>query len=321
MKHRFTNRALFMSGAALFILGDVVCATALSFPQLLIGRLIQAGCVGLCTPLMVNIILDVVPRAKLGFYIGIANMIVMIAPALGPTFGGAVVAVASWRMIFWSTLPVAVVLLVLGATTIRQYTPTTPYAFDWLRYGVLAASLIAFIVGLNTLSSGHWGLILGLLVVTVIGLVSFVWLSRHATRHLFSLAVFRQPAFLLSFLPYIMLQFANVGINFLLPNYVQTVFAASSLAGGLILLPGSLFNGFGQPVYGWLLDKFGGRLPCTSATCCSLLPCWCWPASVIGSGWSASRWCTSCLPSALDGLWQHGGVWVKAVACELPTRR
>lgn len=261
MKHRFTNRALFMSGAALFILGDVICATAMSFPQLLIGRLIQAGCVGLCTPLMVNIILDVVPRAKLGFYIGIANMIVMIAPALGPTFGGAVVAVASWRMIFWSTLPVAVVLLVLGATTIRQYTPTTPYAFDWLRYGVLAASLIAFIVGLNTLSSGHWGLILGLLVVTVIGLASFVRLSRHATRHLFSLAVFRQPAFLLSFLPYIMLQFANVGINFLLPNYVQTVFAASSLAGGLILLPGSLFNGFGQPVYGWLLDKFGGRLP------------------------------------------------------------
>ncbi len=28
-----------------------------------------------------------------------------------------------------------------------------------------------------------------------------------------------------------------------------------------MLLPGSLFNGFGQPVYGWMLDRFGGKLP------------------------------------------------------------
>ncbi|MBF5066771.1 multidrug efflux MFS transporter, partial [Salmonella enterica subsp. enterica serovar Istanbul] len=36
---------------------------------------------------------------------------------------------------------------------------------------------------------------------------------------------------------------------------------ASAFVGGLILLPGSVFNGLGQPVYGWMLDHFGGRLP------------------------------------------------------------
>ncbi len=104
MKRRFTNRQLFVAAAILFGLGDVICGAALNFWVLLVGRLIQAGCVGLCTPLMVNIILEVVPQHKLGTYIGLANLIILIAPAMGPTFGGAVVAFASWRMIFWGNI-------------------------------------------------------------------------------------------------------------------------------------------------------------------------------------------------------------------------
>ncbi|WP_125704894.1 MFS transporter [Lacticaseibacillus daqingensis] len=261
MKRRSTNRALFTAAALLFITGDVVCGLAPTFWVLLLGRLIQAGCVGLCTPLMVNIILDVVPRAKLGAYIGMANLIILIAPALGPTFGGAVVAFADWRWLFWGTLPVALVLLALGHRRIQQYTPTGQYAFDWGRFAMLSVSLITLITGLNALGSGQWlqaTVLFGLGAATLWG---FIRASRHATRALFSLAVFKAPAFLYSFLPYVLLQFANVGINFLLPNYVQDVFAASSLIGGLVLLPGSVLNGAGQPVYGWLLDRFGGKLP------------------------------------------------------------
>lgn len=47
----------------------------------------------------------------------------------------------------------------------------------------------------------------------------------------------------------------------MLPSYVQMVNGASSFIGGLILLPGSILNGFGQPLYGWMLDHLGGKLP------------------------------------------------------------
>lgn len=36
---------------------------------------------------------------------------------------------------------------------------------------------------------------------------------------------------------------------------------ASSLIGGLILLPGSVLNGLGQPLYGWMLDHLSGKIP------------------------------------------------------------
>lgn len=262
MKHRFTNRQLFVTGAMLFCIGDLICGLAPVFWVLLVGRLIQAGCVGVCTPLMVNIILDVVPRAKLGTYIGIANLITLVAPAMGPTFGGAVVTVSSWRMIFWSTLPFALILMMSGFKQVKQYTPIDKnYQFDWGRFAVLSVALISLIVGLNTLETANYLEFSGLMLLSAILVAVFIMTAGRTAAYLFSLKVFRNAAFLFSFLPYVLLQFSNNGINFLLPNYVQTVFGASSLIGGLILLPGSLFNSFGQPVYGWMLDHFGGKLP------------------------------------------------------------
>jgi MFS family permease len=116
-------------------------------------------------------------------------------------------------------------------------------------------------VGINALGSANNIEFIVLLLVCIAGFALFYKLSKTATKELFSLNVFKSPAFLYSFLPYIIVQFANIGMNVLLPNYVQDVFAASSLLGGLVLLPGSLFNGFGQPLYGWLLDHFGAKLP------------------------------------------------------------
>ncbi|MFT8556274.1 MFS transporter [Liquorilactobacillus hordei] len=262
MKRRFTNRQLFIIAVILFSLGDIICGSAFNFWMLLIGRLIQAGCVGICTPLMVNIILDVVSPIKLGTYIGLANLIILVAPALGPTFGGAVVAFASWRVIFWGTLPLALILLAMGAKRIKQYAPIKgKYAFDWTRFLVLGLALICLIMGLNDLGQHSYITFAILLSMSIVLTGFFVKLSKTTSKALFSLSVFKEKAFLFSFLPYIMLQFSNVGINFLLPNYVQEVFQATSLVGGLILLPGSILNCFGQPIYGWMLDHFGGKIP------------------------------------------------------------
>lgn len=45
----------------------------------------------------------------------------------------------------------------------------------------------------------------------------------------------------------------------MLPSYVQMVNGATAFIGGVILLPGSVLNGLGQPIYGWMLDRFGGK--------------------------------------------------------------
>ncbi|GEO69475.1 MFS transporter [Levilactobacillus acidifarinae] len=263
LKQRFTNRQLFVTGAGLFILGALICALAPNFPILLIGRLIQAGCAGIAIPLMVNVVVESVPRAKLGFYMGMTGLILMIAPASGPTFGGIMVSLADWRMIFWSTIPVEALVLILGVWAIQQYTPTKAVKFDWRQFVLLAVAFVAVMLGFNSLTTAGWlsWQFLGGLILGVLALWGYVRVAKTSDRPLLKLEIFRNPIFTYSFFAYVILQFCNIGINFALPNYAQIVVGASSLAGGLMLLPGSLVTAILQPWFGHLLDEHGAKLP------------------------------------------------------------
>ncbi len=181
LKRRFKNKQLFIWAVMLFIIGDVTCALASTYWVLLGGRLIQAGCVGISAPLMTNIILELVPRNKLGTYMGFANLILIVAPALGPTFGGAVVSLASWRMIFWITLPIAIIFLILGMIAIEQYTPTEKYPFDWLRFGLLSVTMVMLLVAMNALTLPNGIQRFGSdIMITAVALTLFIWRSKYS---------------------------------------------------------------------------------------------------------------------------------------------
>ena len=262
LKRRFKNIDLFTAAALLYIVGDLMCIFAPNFWLILVGRIVQAGCVGITGPLMTNIMLEIVPREKLGVYLGMGSLIILIAPAIGPSFGGMMVYLSNWRLIFWATLPVAIIALVLGRGVIEQYSDVIKISFDWTRFVILAIGIIATILGLNLSTSSNGVVKLGTLWLLAFAMFAiFYVLSKSSTKELFDLNIFKDAIFTLSFFPYVFLQMSNIGINFLLPNYVQLVNHSSSLVGGLILLPGSILNGFGQPIYGYMLDHFGGKLP------------------------------------------------------------
>ncbi|WP_125573068.1 MFS transporter [Levilactobacillus huananensis] len=263
LKQRFTNRQLFVAAATAFILGASICALAPSFGILLFGRVIQAGCAGIAIPLMFNVVMESVPRSRLGFYMGMAGLILMIAPASGPTFGGIMVALADWRMIFWSTIPIEALVLLLGFRAIKQFDPVSKVRFDWGQFILLAIAFVSFTMGVNSLSTAgllSWEFLggVGLALVMIWG---YIQLSKHSEHQLLKLEIFKNPVFTFSFLAYVSLQFCNIGINFALPNYAQIVVAAGSLAGGMMLLPGSLVTALLQPWFGHLLDAHGARLP------------------------------------------------------------
>lgn len=263
LKQRFRNRQLFVAAAVLFILGDLICALAPNFPILLLGRIVQSGCAGIAIPLMVNVIVESVPRARLGFYMGMSSLILMIAPASGPTFGGLMVSLSNWRMIFWSTLPVEILILVLGIGAIQQYSPTKAVKFDWLQFALLAVAFVSVMLGFNSLTTAGWlsWQFLGGLIVGILAILLYVRVAKRSDKELLKLEIFKNPIFTYSFFAYVILQFCNIGINFELPNYAQIVVGATSLAGGMMLLPGSLITAFLQPWFGHLLDEHGAKLP------------------------------------------------------------
>jgi MFS transporter, DHA2 family, lincomycin resistance protein len=56
-----------------------------------IGRIVQAIATGLISPLLINTILIICPPEKRGATVGLIALVMMSAPAIGPTLSGVIV--------------------------------------------------------------------------------------------------------------------------------------------------------------------------------------------------------------------------------------
>lgn len=75
LKSSYRTKTLFTVANLFFIGGIIIDALAPSFWLLLVGRAIQGIGTGIALPLMFNIIMEQVPTGKIGFMMGIGNLI------------------------------------------------------------------------------------------------------------------------------------------------------------------------------------------------------------------------------------------------------
>lgn len=261
---KFDPLKIFIFAASLCFVGSIICLAAPNFVVLMTGRLFQAVSTGLSTPLMFNLIFEEIPDSKLGLYTGLAGIVISLAPALGPTYGGIVNRIWSWREIFVGVIPLIVILFMLGWWTIQgKARGTEKMSFD---YGSVVGLAIIFSMILFTFDqAGTYGwlsirfLIWIILSFVLIGL--FVWYSQHSSRQLIDFSILKLPVLRLRLFSYFSLQFINIGLSFVLPIFAQTVLKLNSAQAGLMLLPGSLLGAAIGPVAGYMYDRKGATLP------------------------------------------------------------
>lgn len=101
------RRALFF-GIGLFVIGNLMCALAQSFAVLLAGRALSGF--GAASPRIVSIALVRDAHAGRGMarVMSFVSTVFILVPVLAPTIGQAVLAVGSWRLIFWGLVVIAV---------------------------------------------------------------------------------------------------------------------------------------------------------------------------------------------------------------------
>ncbi|WEV37685.1 MFS transporter [Lactobacillus sp. ESL0677] len=274
LNDRFSAKQLFLTAAISFIVGSFVAGAATNFWVLLAGRLISSLGAGLSIPLMFNLVVELIPQNKWGFYMGITGLVVILAPSLGPTFGGTIVYFYGWPLIFVIAAIIGLIIFILGLFVVEQYHEKKQPQFDWRSYIIIAAAMIMFSLTFNQIGQGltniwFW---LGMLLVAVL-----VWLFvksvKNSQKRLLNLAVFKNKAFICALISYLLLQFINIGTSFALPNYVQIVNHSSSLIGGLILLPGCILSGVLNPWFGHIYDQKGAKLPLLTGAILCMIAC------------------------------------------------
>jgi EmrB/QacA subfamily drug resistance transporter len=257
---RFNPKPLFLFAALVCLLGGILCWTAPSFPVLLTGRLLQAIATGISIPLMFQLIFTNVPRSKLGTYTGMASVIVSLAPALGPTYGGVLTSIWSWRAIFVGIVPILALLAILGAVNISgEALGVGDKKFDFLGAFLLAVTFTSLLFTFNNAGTHGWLSLNfgGWCLWSIVMIAIMVTYALKGRRKLIDYSILKLPVLRLRLFNYFGLQFINIGLSFVLPLFAQTVLGASAMMAGLMMLPGAIVGAITGPIAGKIYDKQG----------------------------------------------------------------
>lgn len=260
---RFTNRTLFISSLVLFTIGTALAAFAPNFGVLLTGRMVQAAGSSAMGPLLMNVMLISFPREKRGAAMGIFGLVMIMAPAIGPTLSGYIVEYHNWRVLFEMILPLAIISLVLAVWKFDNVMEQNKNAtLDYLSVVLSCIGFGGILYGCSSASSDGWtdGIVLTTLIVGGIALISFIVRQLKLEQPLLDLHVYKYPMFALSSVISIVNAVAMFSGMILTPAYVQNVRGISPLDSGLMMLPGAIVMGIMSPITGKLFDKIGPRI-------------------------------------------------------------
>lgn len=275
LNRRFPTKRIFAIAMLFYIAGIVTGFSAISFPMLLLGRILEGIGTGIALPLMFNIITEQAPLDHMGVMMGIGTLVTAMAPAVGPSVGGWLAENFGWRAIFAALLPVLAAAFFLGIFSIRQSHEVVKEPFDvagWIPLVISFGSLVFAIDGGGTKGWLAPQTLL-LFVLFAVMLALFVHHEKACERPLIHLSVFSSKQFDLGVLSLICLQFCVLGLSFLLPNYAQLVMAAKQTEAGTTILLGCFVGACIAPFSGQLLDRLGARKPIVFGASSALISC------------------------------------------------
>ncbi|MCV9886733.1 DHA2 family efflux MFS transporter permease subunit [Metabacillus halosaccharovorans] len=258
----FTTRQLFITALVASIIGTFIAAIAPSFSVLMIARVVQAIGTALLLPLMFNTILMIVPPHKRGRIMGIIGLVIMFAPAVGPTISGLILKSLSWHWIFWISLPLLIGALIFGWIFMQNVTNPTKPKIDILSIVLSTFGFGGIVFGFSSAGEGGgWGsaTVIVSMIIGAVSLLFFTIRQLKMEQPVLNLRAFKYPMFTIGLLLVVVCMMVILSSMILLPLYLQTSLSLSTFAAGLLLLPGGIINGILSPVMGGLFDKFGPK--------------------------------------------------------------
>jgi len=258
----FTTRQMFLSAMILFLVGTLVCAVSPTFGMLLVGRIIQAMGTGLLLPIMMNTILAIYPPEKRGGAMGLMGLVIMSAPAIGPTLSGLIIDSLNWRWLFYLVLPLTAFSILFAAVYLKNVSDLTRPKVDILSIIISTIGFGGIVYGFSKAGGGSWSdpEVYWTIIIGGVSIVLFVWRQLKMEEPLLDLRAFKFPMFTLVVILLLVLMMTMFSTLTLLPQFLQSVLLMTALKSGLVMMPGSILNGIMAPVSGVLFDKFGPRV-------------------------------------------------------------
>lgn len=261
LAQRLGAKRLFLLSLLLFIFATAGAGLANSLPALIVWRVLQGLGGGLLIPVGQTLAYSLYPPHQRARLSAIVMLVGLLAPALSPTLGGIIADSLGWRWVFFASLPLAVVTLILAVVWLRGETlPAIRKTFDYPGLLLSSTGLLALLLGLTRLANNDQRLSGALLLFFGLGLiVCYVRFSLRTPRPLLNLHLLSQPLFRTAMLIYQWVPGVFTGVSLLAMLFLQNQLGMTATQVGELMLPWAMGAFIAISFSGKMFNRMGPR--------------------------------------------------------------
>jgi EmrB/QacA subfamily drug resistance transporter len=257
------RKRMLLWGYIVFTISNLACGFSNSAFILILFRIIQGIGSAMVFATSMAILVSVFPPKERGRALGITVAAVYFGLTAGPFLGGLLTEHLSWRGVFLVNVPLGIILIFLTVFRLKgEWAEAKDDKFDLIGSLIYGIGLITLIYGLTRLPALKG---VGLMIIGIIGILSFIkWVDR-VKNPIFDLSLFRENrVFAFSNLTALISYSATSGVAFLLSLYLQHIKALSPQGAGLVLIAQPIVQTFFSPLAGTLSDRIEPRIVASS---------------------------------------------------------
>ena len=229
---RIGQRPMMLGGAAVFVAGSLLCATAGTSGVLIAGRAVMGLGAAASEPATLAMLRHLYPeRRERARATGVWAAVAGLALALGPVIGALIVGIAHWHWIFWFNLAFGAVALAVATITLPHIPGMPGRRIDVAGAVALAAALALLVFGVTEGESAGYSAALPvvLFVTAAVAATAFGWRLRRAPEPLLDPAQLHKPAFAVSNFVAFAVYFGTFAVFFFCALYLSVVVRQSGM--------------------------------------------------------------------------------------------
>ncbi|MEE1942937.1 MFS transporter [Streptomyces sp. TRM 70361] len=263
---RYGGKRVLIRLMAVVSAGGLLAGLAPNLPVLLLGQVLQGVMVG-ALPLSFVLVRTHLPAGRTQVTIGLVVALFTGGSMVGMLVAGPIAEGLSWHWMF--ALPtIAIIVSTLAVARLMPHDPPirSDDRIDWAGVVLLSGTLLAFMLGLVTVTSaGLPPLAVGAIAVVVAALATgWVAVERRAVSPMVDLRMLAKPAMWSACVLTLVITTSAGMVLFLLPQLFAVSadgygFGADTTQIGLFLLPGAIAGALSDSVGGVAARRFGSR--------------------------------------------------------------
>jgi EmrB/QacA subfamily drug resistance transporter len=259
---RVGRKRCLLLGCAGFAAGSLMCGFAPNVGTIIAGRIFIGIASSFVVTSNVSIALREFPSTRRSTAFGVIASFGGFAAAAGPTVGSIVQELGGWRWAFWINVPMAVVVVVIGAKIFEESKDPHARAFP----DVLGAALLLIGVSFGIVAvvqSPTWGWADARTVVCLfVAVVALAWMLFRCSRHpapIIDLTLFRSRNMSIFNITAFLVSVGWFGMYFALVQFLRGTWDYGLLEAALLVTPIPFGAGVLGILGGRVADRIGYR--------------------------------------------------------------